>query len=59
MLMPKLLARPAATFNWTLEESSLESGIELFHLDSLRVAEVVPHIGLVRGQTRRHALRKS
>ncbi len=37
-----------------------ESRVERFHLDTLRVAEVVPHLGLpVLGHNRRHALWKS
>jgi hypothetical protein len=40
--------------------SNLESRIQRLHLDTLRLARVVPHLGLpVRGPMRRHALRKS
>ncbi len=48
------------TFNCSLRRSNLESRIHPFHLDTLRVAESVPHLGPpVRGPIRRNALRKS
>ncbi len=44
----------------SLDGVGVESGGERFHLDTLRVAESVPHLGLpIRGPSRRHALRKS
>ncbi len=44
----------------SLDEVSLKSRTEHFHLATLRMAEVVPHLGLpVQGRIRRHALRES
>jgi hypothetical protein len=66
-LLPQCLLRPLMvgggkqwTLSCSLDGASRESRTEHFHLDTLSVAESVPHIGLpVQVPTRRHALRKS
>ncbi len=50
-------AMPQLSLSCLLDEPSVESEIGRFYLDILRVAEVVPHLGLpVRGHSHRHAL---
>ena len=51
---------PVDRLSCVLGGYKLESNMERFHLDTWRVAEVVPHLGLpVRRPSRRHALGKS